>query len=174
MDKASAPLIAKLKTAGVQESEYTWYGLILGMLGAGFEEGSHQLVKLCQSLLNDDEPLPGMLTAAITSISLEAADLLKDKQTGLLQLPPQAAGAPLRLSALSDLVCGLEMGLSCDPKSGGMQSKISDQSLLETLKMFNEISQVDLEAECDEESLSEVTDFILEALCSQFAQHHKA
>ncbi len=171
MPSQACPLIEKLKQAGLAEGEYTWYGLILGLLCAGFEEGSHQQIFLCQQLLNDAEPLPGTLTAALTSVSLEAYELLKTESDGLLQLPGSDTAAPLRLRALSDLVCGLELGLSGDRQSGGLKSQISDPQLLETLRVFNEISQVDQEGDLDEESLQEVCLYISAALRAEFKGH---
>ena len=83
-------------------------------------------------------------------------------------LPDANTAGRLRLQALADLVSGLELGLSCDKHTGGMQSKISDSELLEVLKTFNEISQVDLEADFDEDSLQEVTAYVQSVLLTRF------
>ena len=159
-------LVRELAAAGIREGHYQWYGLILGWISRGLEP-SGGLLGALSSIMNGGEPLPGSAAAALTGLALDARGAWRsgaDART-LLAFPDRRVPAPERLRVLSDLCCGLTLGLTCG--DDGFTRDKPAPGLLEDLRSLSALSEVDTAGQLEEEDLDAVLEFIRRLLLSR-------
>ncbi len=154
-------VIRELSEAGITENHFQWYGFVLGLLCRRFDPSSRIFLAISAKIMNDDEPLPGMLVAYLTNYALDCQRNLKNKSSAseLFAMPSQDEPKEARLSFLADLAYGLSLGLVAS-QDGSISHKISDPELLDGLHTLSAISQVDPKEDLAEEDLQEVIEYI--------------
>ncbi len=154
-------VIRELSEAGITENHFQWYGFVLGLLCRRFDPSSRIFLAISAKIMNDDEPLPGMLVAYLTNYALDCQRNLKNKSSAseLFAMPSQEEPKEDRLVFLADLAYGLSLGLVAS-QDGSISHKISNPELLEGLHTLSAISQVDPQEDLAEEDLQEVIEYI--------------
>ncbi len=166
-------VIGELSQAGINENHYQWYGFILGLLCRKYDPSSRMFLAFCAKVMNDDEPLPGVLVAYLTNYALDCERNLKNKADAktLFALPDNTCKKEERLNVLSDLAYGLSLGLVADSE-GTLTHKITDQDLLDDLHTLSAIAQVDPNEDLAEEDLDEVLNFMRDATFKAYKKSH--
>lgn len=165
----------ELQSAGISENHLQWYGFVLGLLCRDYDPSSRMFLAISSKIMNDDEPLPGVLVAYLTNYALDCKRNLqaKAKATALFSLPLNDTGKEERLGALADLAYGLSLGLVASD-DGSFSHKISDPDLLEGLHTLSAISQVDPKEDLAEEDLNEVLEYMRTLALNTYKKSHKA
>lgn len=172
---ADKDLYSKVKSdlseAGINDGHFQWYALMLGALGKGITPGNRIFNSIFSNLLNDGEPLPGAVVAAMTNLAMDLEPKIENADEDLFAMPAPSIEKKVRLQVLADLAYGLSLGLSINAEDGTME-KIKDKELLSDLATISEVSRVDTEADLDEDDLKNVLEFMLDVLSKTYQKHH--
>ena len=101
-----------LTKAGVTENQFSWFSLMVGVLAKGVEPGSRIFISVFSNLLNDGQPLPGALVAALTNLAMDTKEKLENADEDLFAMPDDSYEKQDRLKTLADLSYGLSLGLT--------------------------------------------------------------
>ncbi|MDO5352929.1 MAG: hypothetical protein Q4E81_08900 [Succinatimonas sp.] len=154
-------VIRELNESGITENHFQWYGFVLGLLCRNYDPSSRSFLAINTKIMNDDEPLPGVLVAYLTNYALDCQRNLKNKAkaTELFAMPSKEISKEARLGFLADLAYGLSLGLVAS-EDGSISHKISNPELLEGLHTLSAISQVDPQEDLAEDDLNEVIEYM--------------
>ncbi len=153
-----------LTKAGVTENQFSWFSLMVGVLAKGVEPGSRIFISVFSNLLNDGQPLPGALVAALTNLAMDTKEKLENADQDLFAMPDD--------SYVADLSYGLSLGLTVNAKDGSLE-KITDREVLGDLNTISEVAKVDVEAELDEDDLDNVLEFMIDVATKNYQIHSK-
>lgn len=171
---ADKDLYSKVKSdlteAGINDGHFQWYALMLGAMAKGITPGNRVFNSIFSNLLNDGEPLPGAVVAAMTNLAMDSESKLENADEELFAMPDSSVDKKTRLQVLADLSYGLTLGLSINATDGTME-KIKDKDLLADLATISEVSRVDTDAELDEEDLKNVLEFMLDVLTKTYQKN---
>lgn len=162
-------IMSSLHKAGINEDEYQWVGFIEGAVAKGLEPGSATISKHISDILNGGQPIPGALSAFLTTLELEVLE----KFTKLADEPfflPQDGKNSQKLQCLADLCSGLCLGLGLSPQKG-MVKKIESKDLAEFIQVLGNIADVDLEDD-DPEDLKYIIDYMSTEIRRIFKDSH--
>ncbi len=163
-------VLSDLTQAGINEGHFQWYSLMLGALAKGVEPGNRIFNSIFSNLLNDGEPLPGAVVAALTNLAMDSQSKIENADEDLFAMPDQSVEKQTRLKVLADLSYGLSLGLSINADDGSLE-KIKDKELLSNLATISEVSRVDVDADLEEEDLKYVVEFMLDVLTKTYQKH---
>lgn len=161
-----------LTSAGVTENQFSWYALMVGILAKGVEPGSRIFIGVFSNLLNDGQPLPGALVAALTNLAMDTKEKLENSDQDLFAMPDDSIDKKVRLKTLADLSYGLSLGLTVKAEDGTLE-KITDHEILGDLNTISEVAKVDVEAELDEDDLDNVLEFMIDVTAKNYQIHSK-
>lgn len=163
-------IMATLHKAGINEDEYQWLGFLEGAIAKGLEPGSATLSKHISDLLNGGQPLPGSLSAFLTSLAIEIANKFTKSDNDLFFFPCDEENL-VKLRCLADLCSGLCLGLGLSPQEG-MVKKINSQALTDFIKILGNIADVDLNDASDPEDLKYVLEYISTEIRNIYKENH--
>ncbi|MGN0902455.1 MAG: hypothetical protein ACI4M9_04145, partial [Succinivibrio sp.] len=76
-----------LESAGIKESQFVWYSLLIGIMAKGIEPGNRIFMNVFSQLLNDGQPLPGSLVAVLTTLGMDLKEKLENADADLFAPP---------------------------------------------------------------------------------------
>ena len=87
---ADKDLYSKVKSdlteAGINDGHFQWYALMLGAMAKGITPGNRVFNSIFSNLLNDGEPLPGAVVAAMTNLAMDSESKLENADEELLTI----------------------------------------------------------------------------------------
>lgn len=161
-----------LTNAGLPEGQFVWYSLMIGVLSKGVKPASRIFINIFSNLLNDGQPLPGTLIAALTNLAMDTEDKIENADEDLFAMPDDSFDKRLRLKTLADLSYGLSLGLTVSASDGSLE-KITDKEALADLNTISEVAKVDEEAELDEDDLDNVVGFMIDVATKNYQINQK-
>ncbi|MGN1281128.1 MAG: hypothetical protein ACI4UM_04415 [Succinivibrio sp.] len=165
-------ILEDLTSAGLTDGHFVWYSLMVGALAKGVQPASRVFINIFSNLLNDAQPLPGSLVAALTNLAMDTTDRIENSDEDLFAMPDDSYDKKLRLKTLADLSYGLSLGLTVNAEDGSLE-KITDREALADLNTISEVAKVDVDAELDEEDLDNVVGFMIDVAAKNYQLYQK-